>query len=115
MTEQIAALAAALGHVEAGQDLRTVCHAAQENLTAQLRPGLSPADCGEAFILAAAYLALGTLETLGDSGVSSFTAGEVSVRRTEDRGRMNRLEQQAARLMQPSLKDRGFLFRGVRG
>ena len=115
MTEQIVALAADLGKVEAGEGLRAACRAAKEELASRLRAGIGPEDCGESFPLAAAYLALGTLETLGDDGVSAFTAGDVTIHRGDRSGRMNRLECQAVRLMQPYLRDEGFLFRGVDG
>lgn len=115
MTERIMALAADLGKVEAGEGLRAACQAAQEELAARLREGLSPADCGESFPLAAAYLALGTLKTLGDDGISAFTAGDVTIRKGDNAVRMNRLEGQAVHLMQPYLRDEGFLFRGVVG
>ena len=109
------ALAAELGKVEVCEGLRTACRAAQAVLSARLRAGIGPGDCGEAFPLAAAYLALGTLETMGDDGVSAFTAGDVSIRRGEPSGRLDRLERQAVELLRPFLRDEGFLFRGVRG
>ena len=61
------AMAKALGHVTAGQEtaLEALCQAAETELTRRLRPGVSPEDCGSAFVLACAWMALAGL-TAGD-------------------------------------------------
>jgi len=112
---EIPALAAALGKREESEELRRLCRAAQEELRGLLRPGLSPEDCGEAFPLAAAWMALAGLAGGGGDGVSAFTAGEVSIRQEAGSDRARALEELAERIMKPYLRDRGFLFRSMRG
>jgi hypothetical protein len=113
-TNEIAALAMTLGQrtEEEGERLSALCQGAQLELTAGLRPGLSPEDCGPAFSLAAACLALAALET-GEA--ESFTAGDLTIRTGEGAARSRELRRQAMALMAPYLTDAGFAFRGVRG
>ncbi len=108
-------MAATLGKIEADEALKPLCAAAVEELTAQLKPGLSPGDCGGAFVLAAAWIALAQRE-LGRGGeVERFTAGEVSIQTGDPRLRREALRLQARQVMKPYLRDGGFSFRGVRG
>lgn len=114
MTEEIMALCRGMG---AGEDqeelLRPLVQAAERNLTARLKAGVSPADCGSAFPLAAAMVAMEGLEgASGLDGVTSFTAGDVSIH-TGGGGSGRRA--QAERLLAPWLKEQGFAFQGVRG
>ncbi len=113
MVEEVLALAATLGKVEESGELRLLCEAAVRELTGALREGMAPGDCGAAFVLGAAWLALAGLET-GRERVESFTAGAVSVR-TGGGGRGKALRLQARQVMKPFLRDEGFIFRGVRG
>ena len=113
MVEQIAALCKQLG---AGDDwdvlLRPLAQGAMEQLRAGLRPGVTPEDCGELFPLACAMAVMGTLQELdGEDRVTSFTAGEVTIR-TEGPCRSARA---ARRLLSPWMGDEGFCVRGVRG
>ena len=114
MTERIMALAGTLGKVEESEGLRALCEAAQAELGGLLKPGVTPEDCGEAFVLGAAWLALAGLE-VSDSGVESFTAGAVSIRRKDGSLRQKALRLQALQVMKPYMTDGGFVFRGVRG
>lgn len=112
--EETVNLAAALGKRERTEELELLCAAAEEELTALLRKGVSPQDCGEAFPLAAAWMALAGMDTAED-GVESFTAGAVSIRRGDGSARRKALRLQAMQVMKPWLRDEGFAFRGVRG
>lgn len=114
MTEEILALATALGKVEESGRLRTLCAAAETELAGLLRPGTAPEDCGGAFPLAAAWMALASLAVAEEDGVRAFTAGDVTVRR-EGRERREALRLQARQVMKPYLRDQGFAFWGVRG
>ena len=59
MTEQIIALAIAMGASEEQRAiLEPLCAAAERTLAAQLRPGLTPQDCTDAFMVCAAWMAL---------------------------------------------------------
>ncbi len=116
MTEQVMELVQALGG--AGQDeevLRTLCANACQALDRRLRDGLRPEDCLGAYPLAAAWLAMDWLrDSRGLEGVTSLTAGDISVRRdgAADGGKLSK---RAFELMGPYLRDDGFVFRGVRG
>ena len=84
-------------------------------LERRLKPGTSPGLCGPAFPLAAAMLAMDGLErAVGSGRVSSFTAGEVSIRMGGTAGEGG-LTATAERLLAPWLGETGFAFRGVRG
>lgn len=116
MTEQVLELVLAL--VGAGQNedlLRALCAAACRTLDRRLREGLSAQDCQGAYPLAAAWLAMDWLrEGRGLEGVTALSAGDISVRReTSDGGK--RLSDRAFQLMEPYLRDEGFVFRGVEG
>ena len=116
MTGQVMELVQALGG--AGQDedvLRTLCASACQMLDRRLRDGLAPEDCEGAYPLAAAWLALDWLRgSQGMDGITSLSAGDISVRRDgESDG--GKLSDRAFALMAPYLRDDGFVFRGVRG
>ena len=115
MTGQIMALCRAMGADESREELLLpLVQAAQTALTARLREGVAPEDCGSAFPLAAAMTAMEGLDrSAGGGTVTSFTAGAVSIRteRGTDSGRLA----QAERLMAPWLRETDFAFQGVRG
>ena len=115
MVEKVLTMASTLGKIEADEALETLCAAAVEELTAQLRPGVSPDDCAEAFVLAAAWIALGQRELGDGGGVEKFTAGQVSIQRGDPQLRREALRLQARQVMKPWLADEGFSFKGVRG
>ena len=115
LLDKIIALAVSLGKAEEYDLLRTLCAAAAEELTALLRPGLTVDDCGGAFPLAAAWMALGALQTAGGDDVERLTAGDVTIQRSDSAQRRAALRLQAQQVMKPYLKDESFLFRGVAG
>lgn len=111
MLEEIMRLAQAMSGEESVL-LEPLCRAALEELTAELREGLTAEDCGSAFPCAAACLAAAALaETRPGGGVASFRAGDVSVTTSEASG--NQLRALAKRLMAPYSRS-GFCFQGVR-
>ena len=82
MVERTVALCRQLG---AGADreeiLPVMARAACEQLKLCLRADVTPEECEDVFPLAAAMIAMDTLAQLeGEDRVSSFTAGEVSIR-----------------------------------
>ncbi len=91
--------------------LERLCASADSALADRLREGLTPADCYDSFVCAAAWLALSQFETTRDSGVEAFTAGTFSVRRGGEAAK--RLEVRAETLMRPYLRDGRFEFRRV--
>ena len=99
MTEQIAALARAMGAEGTEELLTALCRAAEDSLRSRLRAGVAPADCGTAALDAG-------------GGVSSFTAGNVTIRRSGQSGQRQR---EAMALMGPYLTPSGFHFQGVPG
>lgn len=109
------ALAVLLGKTEESEGLRALCQAAEKELTGWLRDGVTAADCGQCFVLAGAWLVLAAREVAEDDGVSSFTAGDVTVRQGDRKARCQALRLQAKQVMRPYLRDEGFSFQGVRG
>ena len=79
------AMAQSLGTVSDGQQaaLEALCRAAETEMTGRLRDGVTPEDCGPAFVLGCAWLALSGLAGGQCGGVSSFTAGSVTIREEE--------------------------------
>ena len=102
----------------AGQDetvLRTLCRNACEVLDRRIKDGLTAEDCGDAYPLAAAWIALDWLRgSQGMDGVTYLSAGDLTVRR-EGGGDDGSLSQRAMEIMGPFLRDDGFVFRGVKG
>ena len=114
------AMAKALGHVTAGQEtaLEALCQAAETELTRRLRPGVSPEDCGSAFVLACAWMALAGLTAGESAGVEKFTAGSLTIQEgggADAAERPAALRLQAETVLGPYLADRGFAFQGVEG
>ena len=111
MTGRIQALVRALGGGTDQEELLVMlCQAAETELAGRLRPGLTPEDCESAFVPAAAWMVLAWLQA---AGVASFTAGDLTIRRTGQGAA--ELTAQAERLMAPYLVDGGFSFQGVAG
>ena len=93
--------------------LKALCRAACQRLDGMLKDQVTPEDCGEAYPLAAAWLALSWLNSGKNwEGVTALTAGDMTVRRE---GVSGNLERKAMELMEPYLRDTGFVFQGVRG
>lgn len=103
----------------AGQEeelLRTLCSTACRTLDRRLRDGLTAEDCDGAYPLAAAWLVMDWVRgSRGLEGITSLTAGDISVRREGPEGSGGRLSQKALELMRPFLREEGFVFRGVSG
>ena len=116
MTEEIMALCRAMGATEDQEGLLLpLAQASAQALERRLKPGTSPGLCGPAFPLAAAMLAMDGLErAVGSGRVSSFTAGELSIRMGGTAGEGG-LTATAERLLAPWLGETDFAFRGVRG
>ena len=94
--------------------LLPLVQAVSEQLARRLRPGIAPEDCGPAFSLAAAMGQLAGIT--GENELSSFTAGELTIRReTGNRDAGDSLARQADRLLAPWLEDGGFAFQEVQG
>ena len=102
----------------AGQDeimLRTLCQNACNMLDRRLKDGLTAEDCGDAYPLAAAWIALDWMRGCqGMDGVTWLSAGDMTVRR-DGGGDDGALSRRAMKLISPFLRDDGFVFRGVRG
>ena len=91
-----------------------ICQAAQSQLEGRLKPGLKPEDCGGAFPIAAAWMALGHLYACDEAeGVESFSAGDLTVRTGGSRSKV--LERQARELMAPYCREITFAVQGVKG
>ena len=108
------------GAGEAEQELlQALCSAARQRWELRLRSDVSVEDCGEAFACAVAFTAAADLAGgVGETGVSSFSAGEISVKKAsaaQRSGAAKMLRQTAERLMAPFAETEDFCFRGVRG
>lgn len=113
MVERTVALCRQLG---AGADreeiLPVMARAACEQLKLCLRANVTAEDCEDVFPLAAAMVVMETLAELeGEKHITSFTAGEVSLR-CSNSGDLTRA---ARRLLRPWTQEEGFAFRGVQG
>ena len=115
MEEQVLELLKQLRSCTEGDELLLLlCRTACSRLEGMLKSGVTPEDCGESFLLAAAWLAMDWLTDVGESaGITSLSAGDLTVRREGvSRGKG---KDQAMKLLAPWLKTEGFVFRGVRG
>lgn len=117
MEEQIYSMVELLLGSQADREtaVRTLCRAAETALAARLKPGLTPEDCADSFVCAAAWFVLGALEHGGSAAdIASFTAGEVTVTKGS-RQTLTYLRQQAETLLGPYFGADDFSFQGVRG
>lgn len=114
MVEQVLELAKGLRPVSGSQEvmLERLCRAACQRLDRRLREGVTADDCADAYVTAAAWLALAGLDGAGSGTVSRFSAGDLTIEK--DGGGQDGLEKRAWDLMRPYVKD-DFVFRGVRG
>lgn len=95
------------------ETLRTLCTAAETELSASLRKDVRPEDCRGSFLCAAAMLAAANYrEACGACGVEAFRVGEVSV--TPGKAGTAALRQAAERLMAPFVTG-GLACRGACG
>ena len=97
--------------------LPPLVQAVERQLAGRLRAGVAPEDCGSAFPLAAAMTAVDRLSAMtgGGGGVTSFTAGELTIRREQGGTGRKGLSDQAEGLLAPWLGDTGFMFQGAEG
>ena len=94
--------------------LRTVCQAVQAGLSARLRPGITPETCEQAFVCAAAWMAVCCFGAgMSGDGVTAFSAGDISVSLGAKNAAAEALRTQAELLMAPYVRD-SFCFLGVR-
>lgn len=112
--EEILALCRAMGaEEEQEQLLRSLINAVIPSLDGRLKLGCTRQQCGAAFPLAVAMMAMDALSDAGGMGqVTSFSAGDVSIRRG---GKGASRTEQAERLMAPWLENWGLVFKGVDG
>lgn len=102
-----------LGEAGDEQLMRLLCRSAEEQLRLQLRSGVTWENCRDAFVMAAAFLAMGMYQqAAADGDVAAFAAGDFSV--TMQTGNGSRWHDMARQLMAPYTGD-GFAFVGVRG
>lgn len=113
MKEEVLSLVHAL--CRPGEDdgaLEVFCQAACSRLDSLLAEGVTAEDCWDLYLPAAAWL---TMDMLRDSrnweGVTSLSAGDMTVHTERTGG----LEERAMAVMAPYLKDRSFVFQGVKG
>ncbi len=116
MVEQVLELAKSLTAVSGAEEtvLESLCRAACAALDSRLKEGVAAADCADAYLVAAVWLALSGLEAgTASGGVKKFSAGDLTIE--QDSGGSGQMEDRAWALMRPYIRDDGFVFRGVRG
>lgn len=114
MKKEIAELVKSLCRTDVEDSvLEMLCEAACERLDGLLRDGVTAQDCAHAYLPAAAWLVMHWLrQSRNWEGITSLSAGDMTIRRGSGG---DTLEQQAMELLGPWMKDRGFVFRGVKG
>ena len=102
--------------------LQRLCRAAEQQLRARLKDAVQPDDCRDAFVCAAAWMALAGVQAGRSAAlgcVERFTVGEVSVQTSGAADTAGdtavSVRAQAEQLMQPYCRESGFSFVGVRG
>ena len=119
MTEQILTRVMQLRGQEDEQEmLFPLCAAVETELAGRLKDSVSPVDCGEAFVLAAACHVLAFLYAAGrQEQIESFTAGDVTIRQGNGTSaqRAADLREQGDRLLAPWAEDGRFFFQKVMG
>lgn len=114
------ALCRAMGAVEDQEELLLpLIQVVWKRLAGRLRPEVTPEDCGSAFPLAAAMVVMERLSRLTGGGsageVTSFTAGDLTIKKESGSQAAKGLSEQAKELLAPWLRDDGFVFQGVEG
>lgn len=122
LTDEIYQMAAVLAPGQADETvLKSLCRAAEQAVTARLRPSVTAQDCRDSFVYAAALIAVSYLPSgvQGTQQVRSFSVGDVSVTAADTAavsGASACLRTQAELLMAPyCTSSGGFAFLGVRG
>ena len=114
MLEEIYALALTfLGGAGEDAALRAACKAAEAELGAKLKPGVSPEDCSDSFVCAAAWLALAVYGAAETGGAEQFSVADVSIKKGGGAA-SKALRAQAESLMAPWCAAGAFQFLGVR-
>lgn len=91
--------------------LEALCQAAYGAIKMRLREDVSLEDCGKAFPVAVAAIAVKAWENgVGEGAISSFAAGSVSLSVTQEG---DRFTSAAIELLRPWMKDDGFGFQRV--
>ena len=108
-----AALAGELAQ-EQQEVLYSLCKAAASELRLRLRSGVSPEDCYEAFVCAAAYLALSRFYTAAEGDISAFEAGAIKISKVDAAQTAQRLARTAEQLLSAYVTSPDFVFRRVR-
>lgn len=122
MLEEIVKTAKLICSCDGGDEalLETLCAAAERQLRASLRAGVSPEDCREAFICAGAWLAAAALYEAHPGGaeeLASLRAGDVTLTRVGGGSGEHAasLRKSARVLMAPYTEGGGFFFCTVKG
>ena len=111
MNKAIINLIRALCRPDTGEEgLNALCTAACQKLDGMLAEGVTAEQCGESYVMAAAWMVMDWLNS--GKGITALSAGDLSVRMDSTAGR---LTTQAMELMRPWLKDKHFVFLGVKG
>lgn len=98
------------------QVLAALCAAAASELESKLKRGVAINQIQELFVTAAGVLALSMYIQLDEpDGITSFSAGSVSVNKAASADSAASLRKQAETMLQGYLADQGFEFVGVRG
>ena len=102
-----------LGTLTQAQDelLSAIVDAVMQEIAAQIRPDVNPAECNDSLTLAAVLLSVSAMQKLTDSDISDFTAGTLKISFREDR---SAFAETADRLLAPWRRN-GFAFLGVSG
>jgi len=98
--------------------LQALCVSEEVYWTSRLREGITAELCSETFSCAAAFTAAANLLLVNQDDISSFTAGELSVKLREGSAgtaKATALRQAAERMMIPYTEAEDFCFKGVRG
>lgn len=122
MQEEILKTAQDISHANEAEQalLIKLCEVETAVWTKRLRIGVTPVDCGDAFVCAAAFYAVADWmeQRVGGSYPTSFKAGEVSVKEksvAELAQAAQLLRSQADAFMAPYQQDDRFYFSGVQG
>jgi len=94
--------------------LQMLCKTACSRLDGLLLEDVTAEDCGDDYVLAAAWLAMDWLEDMGEgANITALSAGDLTVRR--EGGSRGKRKDRAMEIMAPYVKAEGFVFQGVKG
>ena len=120
MSEKILKLARTISGAGEAEEilLQALCVSEEAYWRNRLGESVSPESCGEAFFCAVAFTAAANLLAVSQDNISSFTAGEISVKLQDSNSAADKamkLRQTAERMMAPYTEAEDFCFIGVRG